>query len=144
MNAAKKSQLNGLTFAINDFHLKHLIRVYKAFKRDIESAIVLGEIAHHNARLLFPHKGIRRLEQNEIRNSLRGSNAHSISLSSGIPRETVRRKIKKLIDAGYITYNKQNHLVITALPKEEFGEFSKETLGLFFDFIDELRDDRLI
>lgn len=140
----KTSKLNGLIFAINGYFVNHFIRVYQAFDGDFELAIILGEIAHYNAFHLFPDKATRSRDTEEVHKSLRGCNAHSISLSSGIPRETVRRKIKKLIDIGYITYDGKKQLVVTALPSEKFSEFSKETLNIFLDFIDELKADRLI
>jgi len=140
----KTTRLNGLVFAINSYFVNHFIRVYKAFDGDFEMAIVLGEIAHYNVFHLFPDKSTRRKDTNEVYKSLRGCNAHSISLSSGIPRETVRRKIKKLINIGYITYDDKKHLVITSLPSENLRNFSEETLNNFLDFIDELRAERLI
>lgn len=144
MNATRTTRLNGLTFAINDMFLAHLIRLYKAFDGDLESCIVLGEIAHYNTCHLFPDKSTRKHDLNEVHKTFKGCNAHSISLSSGIPRETVRRKIKKLMGIGYLTLNEKKQLIITQKPAKELGEFSKETLHKFMDFIEELRSDRLI
>jgi len=144
MNATRTTKLNGLTFAINDMFLGHLIRLYKVFDGDLELCIVLGEVAHYNTHHLFPDKSTRKQNIDEVHITLRGSNAHSISLSSGIPRETVRRKIKKLSEMGYVAYNDKKQLVITHKPAKELADFSNETLHKFMDFIEELRKDKLI
>jgi DNA-binding transcriptional ArsR family regulator len=137
-------KLNGFLFALNAHYLQHLLRIYKQFDGDIELCIVLGEIAHYSAGLVFPDKKSRELTNDRVHRLLRGCNAHSISLSSGLPRETVRRKIKKLIEMGYVESREGHQLLITQLPKEELGEFSKETFNIFLSFIDELKAERLI
>jgi DNA-binding transcriptional ArsR family regulator len=129
----------GFLFAINDHYLNHLIRLYKAFDGDIECCIVLGEIAHYNARNIFSELIEERMTPDEFTSKFRGSNAHSISLSTGIPRETVRRKLLKLIEMGYVQQDEKKQLRITYLPKIELEEFSNETKKLFIDLIDRLK-----
>ncbi len=43
----------------------------------------------------------------------RGINAMSIAASTGIPRETVRRKLKRLVERGYIVEKTKGHYVVT-------------------------------
>ncbi len=43
----------------------------------------------------------------------RGTNAMSISAGTGIPRETVRRKIKRLLELGMITEQSRGRYVVT-------------------------------
>jgi hypothetical protein len=43
----------------------------------------------------------------------RGANSMSISRATGIPRETARRKIKKLIETGVLTETAQGEYVVT-------------------------------
>lgn len=61
-------------------------------------AIVLGELGQHVAIYRCSDDCADQPSQ-----SLRRSNAYSIALASGIPRETVRRKLDKLITLGWIT-----------------------------------------
>ena len=126
-------------FAINDHYLNHLIRLYQAFDGDIECCIVLGEIAHYNARNVFSDLIQERVMLSEFTSKYRGSNAHSISLSTGIPRETVRRKILKLEEMGYLQQDEKKQLRITSLPSIELEEFSKKSGELFIDLIDRLK-----
>ncbi|HZP98841.1 MAG TPA: helix-turn-helix domain-containing protein [Reyranella sp.] len=42
----------------------------------------------------------------------RGINAMSIAAATGIPRETVRRKLKRLVERGYITEKTRGHYVV--------------------------------
>jgi hypothetical protein len=43
----------------------------------------------------------------------RGINAMSIAAATGIPRETVRRKLHRLADQGYILEKQRGHFVVT-------------------------------
>ena len=43
----------------------------------------------------------------------RGINAMSIAATTGIPRETVRRKLKRLLERGYIVEKTKGHYVAT-------------------------------
>ena len=59
-------------------------------------------------------------------------NAYSISESLGIPRETVRRKVKKLIDMGWVERRESGDLTVTAVCEQEFqANFVAETVRDF-------------
>ena len=55
----------------------------------------------------------------------------SISQSTGIPRETVRRKIRQLVAKGWVRKAGPDKLIITSLPARHFAEFDLETLEYF-------------
>lgn len=140
----KLIKASGLMLALNEHYLSHLIRLYKAFDGDMELCVVLGEIGHYNTRHLFKDKGTHEMDIEELRKSYTGCNATSISMSSGIPRETVRRKIRKLEEMGYVVIDDKKQMSITDLPRVHLGEFTKETLRLFISFTQELQKDDLI
>ena len=144
MDASTEYKLSGLMFAINEHYLNHLIRLYKVFDGDVEMCIVLGEIAHYNAREVFPDFAIQNMTNPEFLKSLKGCNAHSVALSSGIPRETVRRKVKKLIEMGYVFSDEKKQLTITHIPKDDLGEFTKESLSNFIGLVGKLKDKDLV
>jgi len=88
-----------VTYVVGRFLTDHLIRVYAAFDGDITAAIVLGTIGQHNYRRYYTEGGRKfegRFHQLVARGEhlphARPCNALSISDSTGIPRETVRRK----------------------------------------------------
>jgi DNA-binding GntR family transcriptional regulator len=57
-------------------------------------------------------------------------NAYSLSLSSGIPRETIRRKIDALVDRGWVEKVPGKGLRITPACADHFGRsFNVPTLA---------------
>lgn len=130
-----------LSYLLNSHYVKHFIRCYQLFDGDFESCVVLGEIATYNAKEVFTKLQGSNFDLDEIRSLLKGCNAYSISMSTGIPRETVRRKVKKLQDLGFIVVDEKNQLVVTQRPQIEFNAFTKETLVLFFELIEKMKDD---
>jgi len=55
---------------------------------------------------------------------MRPCNALSIAESCGLPRETVRRKIVKLIDRGYIYRSEDGFLFLTRSVGEDFEDMT--------------------
>jgi hypothetical protein len=117
------------------FLLRHLNLLYQEFDGDLILPIVLGEIAHHNIIRLYSHEG-RCLDVQErtqrdpdgLKN-LERSNAYSISEATGIPRETVRRKIDKLVEKGWIVKSSRGEVTITeAVSKHFTKDFNKKLL----------------
>ncbi len=84
------------TYQISQTMLHALREIYRLFDGDIVLAMVLGELGQH--AISGNHKG----GVPGQRAKLRHSNAHSISAASGIPRETVRRKLDKLLAKGWV------------------------------------------
>lgn len=96
-----------VTVLMTDFLMPYLRELYRAFDGDVVKAIVLGEIGQANMRrfVASQHRDALPLElvDLELRHSLvRGCNGLSVSMASGIAKETVRRKIKDLEAEGLI------------------------------------------
>ena len=53
--------------------------------------------------------------------SFRPCNAYSISAATDLPRETVRRKIGRLVELGWVTRRDNGHLYVSAAALEHFG-----------------------
>ena len=68
----------------------------------------------------------------------RACTAMSISKSTGIPRETVRRKIRALIKRGWLKQIGPDKLVVTGLATKHFTEFDTETLERFHTTAEEV------
>ena len=125
-------------FLLGRFTTEHLIHVYKAFDGDITAAIVLGTIGQYNYHRYYAEIGAKSPEgfqqlvaQGEHLAHQRHCNAMSISESTGIPRETVRRKIRVLIKKGWLKKLGPDKLVVTELPRKHFVEFEVESLERF-------------
>jgi DNA-binding IclR family transcriptional regulator len=54
---------------------------------------------------------------------MRPCNALSISEATGIPRETVRRKIDMLINKGWVYKNEKGHIYLTPEVAKHFEHF---------------------
>lgn len=120
------------------FFLRHLGRIYRDFQGDFVLAIVLGEIAHHNICHYYSLGKPRndgsippkRLTTNPAH--LEPCNAFSLSEATGIPRETIRRKIQDLLQKGWIRKHSTGGYVIEPDLIKNFQELNLE---IFQDFI---------
>ncbi len=123
---------------MNTMFVRHFISVYGAFGGDIVAAIVLGEVAHHNVaplvnRARTPH------ELSEILQSSTGprrehflpTNTFSIAQATGIPRETVRRKVASLTRRGWLEKDAGGSLFVTADASAAFAGFNHERVHDF-------------
>jgi predicted transcriptional regulator len=121
---------------MNHFFLRYLNLLYREFEGDLVLPIVLGEIAHHNIHRFYSLTG-GCIEFNEKAATaperikhLEPTNAFSISQATGIPRETVRRKIDKLEKKGWVVKNDQGEVFMSETVSEHFTkDFNKKILA---------------
>lgn len=112
--------------------IRNLRRWFEEFDRDILLPILLGEIALHNIgvfenshepALLADLFAERPLAPGSLSEGcgFRPCNAYSIAAATDLPRETVRRKIVRLVELGWVTRRDNGHLFITEAAIEHFG-----------------------
>jgi len=96
-----------VSYLTGRFVIEHLTRLCQRFEGDLAAAIVLGTVAQHNLQRYYDEvarhssRGLDDLvESGEHVGRLRPCNALSVSDATGIPRETVRRKVRWLVDRG--------------------------------------------
>lgn len=135
-----------IAYRMNQFLLPHLAQVYARFGGDIECALILGEIAHYSAEAIFGREpvfegadAIPNEQVKELVGRLKKCNALSISMVTGIPRETVRRKIRWLEQQGWIAKDDKGMLVVYEGTVDDFEDFNFGTLRQFLATADELR-----
>ena len=121
---------------MNHFFLRYLNLLYREFEGDLVLPIVLGEIAHHNILRFYSRKGdsievhYQAVPYSEWMKHLESTNAFSISQSTGIPRETIRRKIDKLQQKGWVVKNHRGEVCISEAVSEHFSrDFNKKILA---------------
>jgi hypothetical protein len=126
---------SAVAIIMNHFFLHYLNLLYGEFEGDLVLPIVLGEIAHHNLFRFYFLKGdcIEVNEQAanypERMKHLEPTNAFSISQATGIPRETVRRKIDKLQQKGWAVKNDHGEVFMSETVSEHFmKDFNKKLL----------------
>lgn len=122
-----------ITILLGWFISGHLTRLYRLFEGDMILLIVLGEIAHHNISPFFD--GARSSHQDGIadwklgysQDALQPCNAFSISESTGIPRETCRRKVQQLLQRGLLERHPKGGYIITPQVRTHYRDFNRET-----------------
>ena len=123
--------------------VRNLKRWFEEFDRDILLPILLGEIALHNI-------GARENGDHDPKSEepctgpqdclLRPCNAYSIAAATGLPRETVRRKISRLIELGWISRRENGHLFVTHEALTHFGSLlASRQLGEIVETADRAR-----
>ncbi|KAI5913190.1 hypothetical protein [Thauera sp. 2A1] len=123
--------------------IRNLKRWFEEFDRDILLPILLGEIALHNI-------GARENGDHDPKSEepctgpqdclLRPCNAYSIAAATGLPRETVRRKISRLIELGWISRRENGHLFVTHEALTHFGSLlASRQLGEIVETADRAR-----
>jgi hypothetical protein len=117
--------------AVTMLFVRHLKSVYRAFDGELLEAIVLGEVGHHNLSAYFADaKKARRSGQvpppMPKEYDYLPTNTHSIAQATGIPRETVRRKVKALVSRGWLQRRRDRSLILTPVPFEHFRELREE------------------
>jgi len=131
---ALEKHLPEITYETGLFMIDYLRRLNREFENDLVAAIVLGEIAQHSVRDLMkrdlPRSGKASLEfatPERVRAGLKRCNALSVAESSGIPRETVRRKIDKLVKRGLISKDGNGGLALVPGIGAQFRSFDRQT-----------------
>lgn len=106
-----------ISHLIAGFTVPLMRNLYRQFDGDMVQIIVLGEISLHNVSQFFRKSGAdapeKLLDDMERRGQLMSPcNALSISQATGIPRETVRRKVAQLIEKGWLYRDERKRLVV--------------------------------
>jgi hypothetical protein len=115
--------------AVNMFIVRHLVRLYAAFDGDLLEAVVLGEVAHHNLSGYLTQARAARQANAPARASVPKrsdylpTNAFSIAQATGIPRQTVRRKVQALVARGWLLQERDG-LIVSPQPFDHFREFN--------------------
>jgi CRP-like cAMP-binding protein len=126
---AKTSALRTAAVLLARYQIHSLRRVFEEFDRDILLPILLGEIALHNIGALEHGTDDLQLDTRDVICDadeeavarMRPCNAYSIAAATGLPRETVRRKIGRLVELGWIRRQDNGHLYLSARALKHFG-----------------------
>lgn len=121
-----------ISHLIAEFTVPLMRKLYHQFDGDMVQMIIFGEISLHNVSQFFRKGGAdipeKLLDDMELRNKLMNScNVLSISEATGIPRETVRRKVDQLLQKGLLYRDKNNRLVVRSGVSAGFAKRNAET-----------------
>lgn len=105
--AQNRRRLSVLLIRFLTLRLRNL---YQAFDGDLTMCLVLGEIATRNTERFFDARNPN--GQDPDYKDFLPCNALSISEVTGIPRETVRRKLSKLIKLGWVVKSSRDKYIV--------------------------------
>lgn len=127
-----------LSYLTGRFLTEHLVRVHAAFEGDLTAALVLGTIGQHYIQRFYEEHarnsavGLDRLvDSGEHLSRVRACNALSVSAATGIPRETVRRKVRWLVSKGWVAVGTRGQLTLVPGMSSSFEAFDLETIARF-------------
>jgi hypothetical protein len=116
-------------YLFSRFTVPYMRSIYREFGGDMLLNIVLGEIGTRNVGYFFDAEKDSDASEDvltdvsEHQRLMRPCNALSISDATGIPRETVRRKIDMLIKKGWVYKNEKGHIYLTPDVAKHFEHF---------------------
>lgn len=135
-----------LSLVMSHFLLPYLLRIHQEFDGDLTMVIILGEIAHHNVSGHFGPRGMCRKITDDFeskpsfRQELPSCNAFSLAAATGLPRETVRRKIVELEKRGWIERSKDRSVRITPMLTGHFqSDFNFQMMSQLLATADRIR-----
>ncbi len=125
-------------FIVFSFLRRYVKLDHAAAQGDLVMSMIASEIWLHNIGhrlgMSLPLPDATTLSSEEYRRStLSKCNSHSISLALGLSPETVRRKVKKLIDIGWVEKSARGALHITAACEQVFTP--EANLNTMRDFV---------
>jgi len=131
-------------FAMNRFIVDHLLRFGRHFGADYPMLLVWGVVAHQSVIHLVPMGSMPRQLLNEEgiltdpQPALRPVRVRDLCQITGIPKETVRRKLLKLSEAGWIAQQGEGW-VINRETVVDLRDFTRESMNRFLSTADHVR-----
>lgn len=127
---------------MSHFFLGYLKDLHRHFEGDLSLVIVLAEIAHHSSEPHFPRAsaGGATFPSAEETGALPSCSAYSLAAATGLPRETIRRKIARLVDLGWVEKAGRAEVRLTPKVAEHFTpDFNVRLLDQLLQTADRIR-----
>lgn len=136
-----KTHEEEIALHMSHFFLDYLKDLYREFDGDLALVIVLAEIAHHSSSGAFkPGNRSGSTFRPEEAGPLPSCSAYSLAAATGLPRETVRRKIARLTELGWVEKTGRAEVRLTAKVAEHFTpDFNVRLLDRFLETSDRIR-----
>jgi hypothetical protein len=127
-----------VTYLTGRFLGEHITRVYQLFDGDLIAAIVLATVAQRNLQRFYDEVAHRAdetfdelLDSEQHVEHMRHCNALSVSAATGVPRETVRRKVRMLEEKGWLKVGERGELLVAPRIGRRFATFDQKTNAEF-------------
>lgn len=129
-----------LSIFASRFTINTLRRAYRLFGGDLTLFLVFGDIIQHNLAHALRSLDVRdtvesgswkKLMRTMQQQKVTPCNTLSISEATGIPRETVRRKVKELEKRGWLYREGARNLILTPRAVEQLSATDGEIIDDF-------------
>jgi hypothetical protein len=132
-----RRHLRAITVLLAGHHLRRINKMYEAFKGDLLLGIALGEIGVQYLREAIVDAGVAP----ERARAMRTYRRPQLTRTSGIPRETVRRAVRRLVEAGWLHEPAPRTVALTDRAFEFFGgDYNRAMLDDLLWTADRIRD----
>ena len=138
----EKGDLAVMATLIGSFWIKNMRRNCLLFDNDLTLAYILGEIGMYNVSHM--HAQLSRcaalpghLDVGMLYDVLKPCNAYSIAAATGLPRETVRRKIVRLEELGWVRRLPEGGVIVSARCIEH--TYSQACPEVFYELLDTVK-----
>lgn len=134
-----------VAFALNRHLIHHMLRSVRELDVDFESLVIWGLLSHLNFAHLVPLGSVPTDVLNEVGrydgpdDQLRPMRLRDLEQISRLPRETVRRKLKRLEVQGYVTHTRGGWVFKRDKLEPALREFNRESLRRIMMLNQELR-----
>jgi hypothetical protein len=132
-NAKFENSFGALAFTANRHLMEHMIRVQRDLGVDYETLVIWGILAHLNIAHLFPPGKISL--QIEIDNAMKDPKTgmkplrlRDLEQVTGLPRETIRRKLGRLQARNYILQTGDGWIINRDAVDQNMREFTRITI----------------
>jgi hypothetical protein len=143
-DAAFDQSFSLIAFTLNRHLIDHMLRAMRELEVDFESLVLWGLLSHLNvAHLVPPGSGptLVLTERGRLKagsTELRPMRLRDLEQVSRLPRETVRRKLNKLMQQGYVTQVEGGWVLDISRVDPSLREFNRETARRTLRMADEL------
>jgi hypothetical protein len=127
-----------IAFVANRHLIEHMIRAQRELGVDYETLVIWGILAHLNvAHLLPPGKNPSQIEidnsMKDPKTSMKPLRLRDLEQVTGLPRETIRRKLVKLQVRGYILQSDYGWTINMDAIDHKMWEFTRITVMRLLD-----------
>lgn len=151
LDAAFDRAFSLVAFIMNRHLVDHMVRTSRRFGIDFETLVIWAVVAHQNAAHLMPPGSLPSAALDETGRlptsdapRLRPLRLRDVTQITGIPRETARRKLRTLGEAGWLVETEAGWIVNRDRVEPDLREFTLETARRFLaagnDVVRALRD----
>jgi hypothetical protein len=132
-NEKFKNAFGPIAFTANRHLIEHMIRVQRELDIDYDTMLIWGVLAHLNVAHMLPPGRTKSLleidnEHRDPNTGMRPLRLRDLEQVTGLPRETVRRKLGKLQARGYILQMDNGWMINRDAIDPKMREFTRITI----------------